>query len=301
MIDGVPPVRIERWAALGDSLGIELYVAREDLLPFPLAGNKVRKLVAELASIDDRGTALVTNGAVDSNHCRTAAWLAAERGLRAHFILHDQERQGRNAAGLRVLEALGASYVVVPAAEVAAEITTARTSLESEGYSVHVIAGGCHTPRGAIAYRDAALAAFGELSVDTVFVPSGTGATQGGIAAAASQSELDIEVVGVSVARSADRGAGTVAEAAAWAGSPNADITFLDGFRAGGYGRTSAEIRAVVNLGWRHGLPLDETYTGKAMWAVETIAREGRLVDKRVLFWHTGGLWNQLVKGLGRA
>lgn len=300
MIDFVPPPRIERWTALGDALGIELYVARDDLLPFPLAGNKVRKLVAELGGIEHSHNAIVTNGAVDSNHCRTAAWLAAERGMRAHFVLHDEKQQGSGAPGLRMLKALGASWSVVPPSNIADELENVRTSLETEGFTVHTIPGGCHSELGATAYRDAALLAFNEVPVDMVFVPSGTGATQGGIVAAAQQSDLDIDVLGVSVARSAERGTAAVAEAAVWAGASDPQVAFLDDFTAGGYGQSSLELHAVVKLGWRYGFPLDETYTGKAFWAMHNLSA-GQLAGKRVLFWHTGGLWNQLSVGVFHA
>ncbi len=297
MIENAPLPRIERWDALGDRLGVDLYIVRDDLLPFPLAGNKVRKLVAEISDCD-RGTSIVTNGAVDSNHCRTVAWLAAERGLRAHLVLHDGTEQGASAPGLAVLQALGATYAVVPPNEISAEIDRAVSAFAREDAPVRVVPGGCHSKRGAEAYRDAAEFVFNELEIDAVYVASGTGATQGGIAAAAHQAGTHTEVIGVSVARPADRGIPPVAEATAWAGAPNAPITFLDDFIAGGYGMSSPELRAIVALGWRYGLPLDETYTGKAMWALKRHADEGRLAGKRVLFWHTGGLWNRLAAGV---
>ncbi|MGF2948870.1 1-aminocyclopropane-1-carboxylate deaminase/D-cysteine desulfhydrase [Microbacterium alcoholitolerans] len=296
MIEEVPPARIERWGALGDALGVDLFIARDDLLPFPLAGNKVRKLVAELSWLESARTAVITNGAIDSNHCRTVAWLAAQRGLRAHLVLHDERSQGAEAPGLRVLQALGATFSVVAPADIAAEIAVTRISLEADGHRVHTIPGGCHSQRGAIAYRDAAFQAFDSADFDSVFVASGTGATHGGIAAAAAQTGRNIHVVGVSVARTAERGTAAVAEAAAWAGSPSLDITFLDDFIAGGYANSAPELRKTVQLGWRYGLPLDETYTGKAMWALKEWAERGLLNGRRVLFWHTGGLWNGLTQ-----
>lgn len=299
MIDEVPPARIERWPELGGALGVDLYVARDDLLPFPLAGNKVRKLVAEFSQLAG-SPAIITNGAVDSNHCRTVAWLAAERGLRAYLVLHDESAQGADAPSLKILEALGATYTVVSPTEIAATISGIRRSMETDGIGVHIIPGGCHSPSGAIAYRQAAEVTFESLDIDTVFVASGTGATQGGIAAAAAQTGRTIDVVGVSVARSTERGTAAVVEAAEWAGSPELPVTFLDDFTAGGYGMSSPRLREIVQLGWRHGLPLDETYTGKAVWAMKDQADRGELHDKKVLLWHTGGLWNQLRTGIAR-
>lgn len=287
---GAPVQHLDR---LGRHLGIELYAQRDDLLPFPLAGNKARKLHAELKGFRAVPSILVTNGAVDSNHCRTTAWMAAELGVQSHLVLHG--RSEGHATSLRLLDALGATYTIVHPDDIASAIAEAVRRAHLAGGTPHVIPGGGHSPRGARVYRRVGRRVLRTVGADVTFVASGTGATHGGLTAAAELEGERTRVVGVSVARQAERGVAAVAEAAAWAGAPNATIEFWDDYRAGGYGLSDERIDEAVALGWRFGLPLDATYTGKAFAALIDHARANR--RSRVLFWHTGGLWNFVVQG----
>lgn len=290
---------VQHWPRLGDRLRTDLWIVRDDLLPFPLAGNKVRKVMAELGTTLRPGDAVITNGGVDSNHCRTVAMFAAQRGARAHLVLHGQE-DGSEGTALAMLRALGAECSLGPADSIAERVERTRTDFANEGLRVHVIAGGGHTPSGARAIKEAGIEVLREAGFSHVFVASGTGATQGGLVAASVEVAPQTEVVGVSVARDVARGAGPVQEAAEWAGAPNASVLFLDEYRAGGYGKTNAFVDRAVRLGWSHGLPLDPTYTGKAFSALVDWGREGRL-DSKTLLWHTGGLWNWFASsGRGR-
>lgn len=287
----LPP--IEPWTELGDELGFELLIARDDLLPFPLPGNKVRKLHAELENSDST-SALLTNGAADSNHCRTLALLGARSNRRVHLVLHGKGGEG-DVLALRILDSLGATYSVVESSMIGAELDRAESELRSNGEAVTRIAGGCHTPAGARAFRDAGRTVIDQWGPDVIVVASGTGATHGGLAAAAARATPRTRVLGVSVAREAQRGAAAVAEAAQWAGVHEPEIEFLDQYRDGGYGRWGTMTREAVARGWRAGLPLDHTYTGKAFAALcDSDGLGGSLRGARVLFWHTGGLMNFL-------
>lgn len=280
---------VQRWDKLGSALGTELFVVRDDLLPFPLAGNKVRKLAAEFRIMPHSTTLVISNGGIDSNHCRTAAWFAALHGVRSHLVLHGACAEGGRA--LEMLRALGATYQVVRPTGIAETLSAAASHERDRGGVPVVIPGGCHSRAGAIAYRDAGLSVLREIHPNSVYVASGTGATQGGLIAAAARSASPPKIVGISVAR--DRGHGSIAveEAARWAGADQASICFDDGFRAGGYARQDERTVDAVRFGWEHGLPLDGTYTGKAFAAILEAGRAGRL-PPRTVFWHTGGLWN---------
>lgn len=295
VVDTVKVAQAPLWssARLSSLLGIDLIVQRDDLLPFPLAGNKFRKILAELRGLRFDPDVLVTNGAIDSNHCRTVAMIAAELGIRARLVLHSEYEQSASPA-LAILSQLGAEFTVVRPDRIRSTIEKYRVSAERAGRSVHVIAGGCHTPSGARAYRDVGTLVLRECQPNYVFVASGTGATQGGLVAAASQVDRPVQVFGVSVARRGSRGRGAVAEAAGWAGDTNPKIDFIEDYIAGGYGVSDARTLSAVELGWAHGLPLDVTYTGKAFAALLDYARTVRMKGSRVLFWHTGGLWNHL-------
>lgn len=292
LVDFAPIV--ERHERLGDSLGLELLVVRDDLLPFPLPGNKVRKLERELRD-SSVGEVLLSNGGIDSNHCRTLALYGARLGLPVHLVLHSSADQG--SASFDLLDLLGASYDVVTSAQIGSTLDRVETAYHNRGTAVRRIAGGCHTPAGAMAYRDVGLQVIEQHRPDVIVVASGTGATHGGLAAAAHGSHT--EVIGVSVARNADRGIAAVLEAAGWAGAPTARVKFADSFVDGGYGQHGLATTAAVAHGWSFGLPLDPTYTGKAFAAMaDDEFRDAYLRNKRVVFWHTGGLMNLITDGV---
>lgn len=288
---------VETFDGLSAELGVDLVVQRDDLLPFPLAGNKVRKLHAEAREAGwARGDVLISNGGVDSNHCRTLALMAAKLGAHAHLVLHG-EAGSREAGVLRLLTSMGATFDVVSSDEIADTIALRRTEYELSSDTVHVIAGGAHTRAGVQSYIDAGKVGLDAVGPDHVVVASGTGATHAGLHIAARRHAERVVVTGISIARQAERGRAAVMEAVGWV-DPDAieSVRFDARFVDGGYARASATTRRVVDWAWRQGLPLDSTYTGKAMRGLVELVREGTIrPGERVLFWHTGGLMNHLA------
>lgn len=287
---------VERLSRLSQSLGIELLVKRDDLLAFPLAGNKVRKLFAELSGIE--ADVVVTNGAITSNHCRTLAIMAAQGGFACHLVLHGAPTQPGGAAALKMLADLGARVTIALPSDIRSTISEIADRSLREGRTAHIVAGGCHTPAGARAYYTAAGETLTEHTPDVIVVASGTGATQGGIVAAAHSAAPTCRVVGFSVARSSARGLAAVAEAAVWAGAPtDILVDFRDSHLDGGYGLHGPSTDAAVRTGWRQGLPLDYTYTGKAFAGLLDLVASGEIKrGEKVLFWHTGGLGTYLAE-----
>ena len=86
------PTPIERIPALSDSLGVEVWVKRDDLTGSTLGGNKVRKLEFSLAAaLEQDCDTIITLGGVQSNHCRATALLCAQLGLQCHLLLFGPE------------------------------------------------------------------------------------------------------------------------------------------------------------------------------------------------------------------
>lgn len=285
---------IQRWETLDSLFKAEMWVVRDDLLPFPLAGNKVRKIEAEINSLPSDIDALITNGGVDSNYCRTLAFFAAQRSIRVHFSLHSEE-DNPDKLSLKMLQALGATFDVGPAETISSRILATKVELEGLGMKVHVLSGGGHSRPGAVAFKEAGRVVFESNNFDQVFVASGTGATQGGLVAAAEEFSTFTEIVGISVARNESRGISPVKEAAIWANSKTPHVTFNDQYRAGGYGKTDEQTIEACTTAWMFGLPVDPTYTGKAFAGMLDYSRTQSLGSK-VLFWHTGGLMNWLTR-----
>lgn len=280
-------------------MGVQLWVKRDDLLPFPLAGNKVRKLAYEAGAAGwCANDVLITNGGVDSNHCRTVAFMAARLGAHAHLVLHSEVRPSNSSASLTLMRELGANFDVVKSGEIASTIAERLSHYRGRGCRVHVIPGGAHTPAGVRAYVAAGLRVLSELDgVDHIVVASGTGATQAGLSLAALQVSHGPRVTGVSVARGRARGESAVRQAIAWVEPlKHVEVDFDDRFVDGGYGAYGNETRSAVQLAWASGLPLDTTYTGKAFNGLLKKIRFGEISPgATVLFWHTGGLMNYLA------
>src|SRR5512132_4153783 len=85
-----PLVRAER---LERALGLPpLWVKRDDLIGFALAGNKARQLEVLLADALGRGCdTLLTGGGPASNFCQAAAAAARVAGLACVLVLYGQE------------------------------------------------------------------------------------------------------------------------------------------------------------------------------------------------------------------
>lgn len=290
----LPPSPLEDWSDAPFGSGRELHIKRDDLLPFPLAGNKVRKLSQELGNVNIATATILTVGAVNSNHCRTAAMIAARGGGRAHLILHGETSSTSARITLAMFQRLGASWEIVDPSDIQDTLSSARKHLPGP---VHFVPGGCHTPSGVDAYADAVDELANQLksTPDLIIHASGTGATQAGLIAGCHRNGwTSTRVLGVSIARDAVRGTAAVREALRWRGLGDLDVEFSDEYRAGGYGLIDASVHRALETGWRHGLPLDGTYTAKAFSAL--LDREGPATQcDRVVFWHTGGINTQIM------
>lgn len=285
---------------LSDLLDVDLYFKRDDLLPFPLSGNKVRKVSAELSELPAKTTHVVTTGDIGSNHCRTTAIMCAQLGIQCHLVLHNQSAHAYSAA-LELFEVLNATYTVVPVSEIAESISSYCERITEEGGVIHTIPGGCHTRAGANAYANAVSRL--KTQFDAVIVASGTGATQGGIVGGLLGLGRDTPVYGISVARDYHHGVHPVLEAAQWVYPETrlANIIFLDQFRAGGYGKVDQNVIEAIYWAGRAGIIVDPTYTGKAMYGLRELVKSGAIAaGKRVLFWHTGGLGNLVINGINK-
>ena len=75
------PTPLQRLTRLGDQLGLELYVKRDDYTGLESSGNKIRKLEFLLADALNQGAdTVITCGGEQSNHCRATAAAAIRAG-----------------------------------------------------------------------------------------------------------------------------------------------------------------------------------------------------------------------------
>ena len=292
MLNKIQPTPFYRLDNLSKHLNIDIWVKRDDLIPFYLGGNKVRKNLKILADAADSFDVLITNGGAESNHARVVALLGAELGYKIELVLHGSKPIASQYNGNSYfLNASGASLNYVENDKISEKIEQLKLFHESNGRKVLVIPGGAHSLSGAEAYASA----FEELSFkpDKIVFASGTGGTQAGLILGAHRSKANTEIVGISIARERQRGIEEVAKLL-----PDDilqdKIIFDDSYRFGGYEKYSTELLDLLSLVLKkEALPLDPTYTGKAMYALFDMVKKNIIKpNEKVVFWHTGGLLN---------
>ena len=285
------PTPVDDAPRLSEALGIPVCIKRDDLTGLALGGNKARKLVRLCAEALDQGCdVLVTGGGMQSNHVRQTAAAAARLGLDAHVVLggarDDKLRAPEGNVLLDLL--LGASIECVPADDydgIEQAITDAAARLRAAGRKPYAIPIGGASPPGVAAYTDAARELRAQRpDVDVVFVANGSGGTHAGLLAA--WHEDGPRVVGVDVGTRPNL-ATAVARMSGTSEMPTIDADHV----GPGYGAVDDRTIAALRLAARtEGCILDPVYTAKAMAALMTWAREGRLATvASVCFWHTGG------------
>jgi D-cysteine desulfhydrase len=299
------PTPIEPLPRLGEALGIELYVKRDDLTGFAESGNKVRKLEFLVREALDQGAdTLITVGALQSNCCRATAAVAARLGLRCVLGLRG-ERPAVADGNLLLSRLFGAEAVFVAPDEVDrpdALFLRLAEMVRQRGGRPYVIPESGSNELGVLGYAAAvqelqAQIAAGAPAPDAVVISAWSGGSLAGLYLGQALFGLRAGIWGVPVAFEAeairDSVWNTVRKAAARfgfeVGLERHAIRLLDGYQGSGRAAARAEELAIVGQAAREaGLLLEPVYTAKAFLALADAARAGRLVH-RVLFLHTGG------------
>lgn len=315
-VDRVPlallPTPLELASRLTEAWGgPNIWIKRDDLTGFGMSGNKVRKLEFHLAAARAAGaTTLITCGAVQSNHCRATAIVAARLGMRCVLLLRSADgSEPSSITGNHLLQRLAGAEVrfVTPEQYGERDALMDQTSdeLSAAGETVWVVPEGASDRLGMLAFDHA----FAELAqqVDeligssvTVWHASSSGGTTAGLALGAElarqRSEFDATIVGASVGDSAGFLTARVRALLAEISTDDFDVSgsrfeVIDSYIGLGYGKTTDEELAVqVNCTRLTGLIWDPTYTGKALFALKQEIDRGRFEpDDQVVFWHTGG------------
>lgn len=277
---------------LSDDLGIDLWVKRDDLIPLYLGGNKVRKNLKILSNFNCKPDVLITNGGAESNHARVVALMGAQLGCQVHLVLHGEEPSPESVSGNSFFyRAAGAKTRFVDGQDIASTIKDLEENAIAQGLRVLVVPGGGHSVDGAAAYAEA----IEELPFEPDYIvhASGTGGTQAGLLQGVSNKGWQTQVLGISVARASERGIDEIAKLLP-PNFPRNKIDFRDGYRFGGYEQFNDDLLQLVrNIVRDEGIPLDLTYTGKAMFGLYDLVALGEVRQgSKVVFWHTGGLLN---------
>lgn len=278
-----------------------LFIKREDLLPFSFGGNKARKNLYFFEEIlSKKYNYVVTYGSSSSNHCRIVANLAAKFNIPC-IIISPEENKIETSNSL-MMSLFNAEIIYTPVTMVKKMIDNIIQELQEKKYRPYFIPGGGHGKNGTKAYLDVyeEIMIFEEerkIQFDYIFLASGTGGTQAGLVIGNIVHNKNKEIIGISVGRKLHKGKQAIIDSVVeYLGkSSNIEnikkhVNFTDKYLLDGYGKSNRKINNTIkNVLIQEGIPLDSTYTGKAFWGMKEYIKEYNINNKNILFLHTGG------------
>ena len=300
------PTPLEHLPRLSDYLGRDIFIKRDDFTPVALGGNKLRKLEFLAADALRQGAdVLLTAGAIQSNHVRQTAAVAAKLGLKCVALLENplgttSPNYLHNGNRL-LLELMDTEAIMVEALhDPLAQLEEQATRLEAQGFRPYIVPVGGSNALGALGYvecaQEMAHQIEGVVDFAAVVVASGSAGTHAGLAVGLEVLMPDTELVGVTVSRrAADQRPKVVAIQQQLAASleltATAPITLWDEYFAPQYGEPNEEgMEAIKLLARLEGIFLDPVYTGKAMAGlIDGIAQKRFRREGPIAFVHTGG------------
>jgi len=315
------PTPLDMLHRMSETLGIELYLKRDDLTGMELSGNKVRKLEFVLAEAMDQGTdTVITCGGAQSNHARATALAAVRLGLKSRLILRTPDPSNPPPyEGNSLLDKVaGAEIVWVTPDEYKQRdeiFEREADSLRRIGSKPYIIPEGASNSLGAWGYiraveeiaRDLNGLSGGMEKTATIINAAGSGGTSAGLILGVLLLGLDVKVVSVNVCNDRDyfvRAIGEICEKAIETYNLSIpflrerDINIIDGYVGRGYAISSPEeLELIRDMARTEGIILDPVYTGKAFFGMtRELERNPHVFGDRIVFIHTGGLFGLFPK-----
>ena len=206
------PTPLEYLPRFSDYLGRDIFIKRDDVTPMAMGGNKLRKLEFLAAdALREGADTLITAGAIQSNHVRQTAAVAAKLGLHCVALLENPigtTAENYLTNGNRLLLDLFNVQVEMCDALHApdAQLQELATRIEAQGFRPYIIPVGGSNALGALGYVESALEIAqqceGAVQLSSVVVASGSAGTHAGLAVGLEQLMPDVDLIGVTVSRS---------------------------------------------------------------------------------------------------
>jgi len=296
------PTRVNKAFRLGATLGINLWIKRDDKSAPDYGGNKVRKLELLLGEALALGARrILTVGYLGSHHVVATAFYARNLGLSCDALLLPQVDSPMVSVNMRAALALGvnlypvASWIDLPSALM--------KLIHQLGKDIYIIGPGGSSSRGIIGYLVAALELVAQVAAGdcpepgTIVVPLGSGGTAAGLLAGLAQTSLPSRLVAVRVVnrlfashkrtvKLANQALGLLQKLGAQTQPLDPKRLEVDNnFFGLGYGVSTPESQNAVALAKKlEGWELETTYTGKTLAALIACGKTWRAP---VLFWNT--------------
>ena len=294
---------------INSQLTCNIYIKRDDLLPFSFGGNKVR--IAEEFFADMRRKkhdSIIGYGNSRSNLCRVIANMSKYYGVKCCIISpKDDDGQRVETSNSKIVRLCDSEIVICSKDNVSKTVSETISRHKDAGYSPYYIygnefgTGNKSTPVNAYykCYNEILSQAKAyDLDFDYIFLATGTGMAQAGLLSGKLVSNGKEKIVGISVARKTEQETNVIYDYVKSFFKKKQlntnilkdDICVVDEYIGKGYVKKSSIIdKAIYDMMVLNGIPLDPTYTGKAFLGMRDYIIKNNISNKNVLFIHTGG------------
>lgn len=308
------PTRIHTLERLSKKYGVSLSIKRDDETGLLTSGNKIRKLEFLAQDAITQGCdLLITWGAIQSNHARTTAAVAAQLGMDCLVLLRGEKTQ-HYQGNLLLNRLLGADVIFVDPEEYARIDAAAERfaeKLRRQGKKAYLIPEGGSNALGSMGYVQmvkelADQVKKNRLAYDSIVCAVGSGGTYAGLLLGKKLFKLKSEIIGFNVCQDAayfrKKIMAIIEQAIVSYRLPIRvhpdEIKIIDGYVGPGYALSSPEqlatLREVARL---EGIVLDPVYTGKTMHGLlDCLRKDPKQFGRRILFIHTGGIFGLFPK-----
>lgn len=292
-----------------------IYMKRDDLIDFYFGGNKVR-LYEYIAAdvIAKNADKLITFGSIHSNHVRVTAAVASRLGIECDIIIiNDKNHSDYLVEGNSLLiDLIGANKFFCNTQNAREYIDEHLLNQKNKGINHYFVPGGGHTPIATMAYSDLMgeiLEQSSQIDVDfdAIFLPIGTGTTQAGLVHGKNRFKFKGEILGVTVAREAQRCKKEVVEMITGLNDvefqdvsiKEADVNVLDN-EGIAYGEIEDRVlETMKSIAKSDGIVLDPIYNSKSFYVMTKYLFENRNFSN-VLYLNTGGNPNIFTQEISR-
>lgn len=294
---------------INSQLPCNIYIKRDDLLPFSFGGNKVRIAEEFFSDMKKKNCdCIIGYGNSRSNLCRVIANMSKYYGVKCCIISpKDDDGQRIETSNSKIVRLCDAEIVICSKDNVSATVGDTVSRYIDAGYSPYYIYGNEFGTGNESTPVKAYYKCYNEISeqskdlgleFDYIFCATGTGMTQAGLLAGKSVAKGKEKIVGISVARPTDKEIRIICnyleafskEQSLKINDSQEDICVIDKYVGKGYGKKDNKIDKIIfDMLTSNGIPFDPTYTGKAFLGMTDFIEENQIKDKNILFIHTGG------------
>lgn len=287
--------------------GPTLLVKRDDQTGLAFGGNKTRKLEYLLAdALEQNADTLVTSGAIQSNHCRQTAAVAAKLGFSCELLLKGKIPQTLNG-NLFLNYLLGANVRWTDDDISINALINLTDQLKQQNKKPYIIPLGGSNPIGSLGYVNAMIELNRQmketgLNIDHIVFATCSGGTHAGLVVGARLTNFKGIIHGIQIAKldflpsPYEKHLANLANETAKlinldTSFSESDFTVNANYLGNGYAViTQTEKNAIDLMAKKEGILLDPVYSGRAFGGlIDLVNKKIFKKNETVLFWHTGG------------